>query len=103
MKCIKCGKRYKKTLIKCPSCNEINPTMLEDKTIAIQEINEDLSLTGLISNQIEEFNESKETMKKSFEPVIEVIKEELKMTNGESGETQVIGTITDEMLGILFL
>lgn len=58
MKCIKCGKRYKKTLIKCPSCNEINPTMLEDKTIAIDEQKEDLSLTALIFNQIDEFNDN---------------------------------------------
>ena len=36
--------------------------------------------------QIEEFNESKETMKKSFEPVIEVIKEESKEIYATSKE-----------------
>ena len=57
MKCSKCKKNYKDTLSKCPKCGEVNHKMLEDKTIAIEEISEDLSLTGLINNQIEEFNE----------------------------------------------
>ena len=59
MKCNKCKKVYRKTLSNCPSCGEINHIMLEEKTIAISEIKEDLSLTGLINNQIEEFNEEK--------------------------------------------
>ena len=57
MKCIKCGKRYKKTLTNCPSCNEVNPKYLEEHTIAIEENKEDLSLTALIFNQIDEFND----------------------------------------------
>ena len=56
MKCIKCGKRYKKTLSKCPSCSELNPLILEEQTIAIEENKEDLSLTALIFNQIDEFD-----------------------------------------------
>lgn len=57
MKCSNCKKNYKDTLPTCPKCGEVNHKMLEDKTIAIMEVNEDLSLTGLINNQIEEFNE----------------------------------------------
>ena len=34
-----------------------NSKLLEDKTMAIMEVNEDLSLTAMISNQIDEFNE----------------------------------------------
>ena len=64
MKCSKCKKNYKDTMPTCPKCGEVNHKMLEDKTIAIQEINEDLSLTGLISNQIEEFNEEEKEVKK---------------------------------------
>ena len=64
MKCNKCKKVYRKTLSNCPSCGEINHIMLEEKTIAISEIKEDLSLTGLISNQIEEFNEEKKEEEK---------------------------------------
>lgn len=65
MKCIKCGKRYKKTLTNCPFCNEVNPKYLEDHTIAIEENKEDLSLTALIFNQIDEFNgEDKDNTKK---------------------------------------
>ena len=63
MKCSKCKKNYKDTMPTCPKCGEVNHKMLEDKTIAIQEINEDLSLTGLISNQIEEFNEEEKEVK----------------------------------------
>lgn len=64
MKCSKCKKNYKDTMPTCPKCGEVNHKMLEDKTIAIQEINEDLSLTGLINNQIEEFNEEEKEVKK---------------------------------------
>lgn len=64
MKCSKCKKNYKDTMPTCPKCGEVNQKMLEDKTIAIQEINEDLSLTGLINNQIEEFNEEEKEVKK---------------------------------------
>ena len=64
MKCSKCKKNYKDIMPTCPKCGEVNHKMLEDKTIAIQEINEDLSLTGLISNQIEEFNEEEKEVKK---------------------------------------
>lgn len=65
MNCIKCGKRYKKTLSNCPFCNEINPKYLEGNTIAIEANKEDLSLTALIFNQIDEFNnEDKDVTKK---------------------------------------
>lgn len=63
MKCSKCKKNYKDTEVKCPKCGEVNQKLLEDKTIAIEEVSEDLSLTGLISNQIEEFNEEKKEKK----------------------------------------
>lgn len=64
MKCSKCKKNYKNIIPTCPKCGEVNSSFLEDKTMAIVEIDKEMSLTGLISNQIEKFNENDKVVKK---------------------------------------
>ena len=71
MKCSNCKKNYKDNLAMCPKCGEANSKLLEDKTMAIMEVNEDLSLTAMISNQIDEFNEDNNE---------EIVKEAVKLS-----------------------
>jgi DNA polymerase III alpha subunit len=80
MKCSNCKKNYKDNLAMCPKCGEANSKLLEDKTMAIMEVNEDLSLTAMISNQIDEFNEDNNE---------EIVKEDKKDNKGNSKKKKV--------------
>ena len=76
MKCSNCKKNYKDNLAMCPKCGEANSKLLEDKTMAIMEVNEDLSLTAMISNQIDEFNEdnNKEIVKEDKRIIMGILR-----------------------------
>lgn len=90
MKCSNCKKNYKDNLAMCPKCGEANSKLLEDKTMAIMEVNEDLSLTAMISNQIDEFNEDNNK---------EIVKEDKKDNKGNTKKKKVTKNNKDSKFG----